>query len=89
MAKQIWKPGNMLYPLPAVMVSTADKSGRSNIITVAWDRNSMYESGDAVYICKTGTIFVQSFERQRRVCSKSDDREVEKGNRLVRCTFRS
>ena len=21
MAKQIWKPGNMLYPLPAVMVS--------------------------------------------------------------------
>ena len=34
MAKQIWKPGNMLYPLPAVMVSTADKSGKSNIITV-------------------------------------------------------
>ncbi|MBD8939233.1 MAG: flavin reductase family protein, partial [Lachnospiraceae bacterium] len=21
MAKQIWKPGNMIYPLPAVMVS--------------------------------------------------------------------
>ena len=36
MAKQIWKPGNMLYPLPAVMVSTADRSGKSNIITVAW-----------------------------------------------------
>ena len=35
MAKQIWKPGNMLYPLPAVMVSTADRSGKSNIITVA------------------------------------------------------
>ncbi|MCB7523642.1 flavin reductase family protein [[Clostridium] hylemonae] len=36
MGKQLWKPGNMLYPLPAVMVSTADKSGESNIITVAW-----------------------------------------------------
>ena len=36
MGKQIWKPGNMLYPLPAVMVSTADKKGRDNIITVAW-----------------------------------------------------
>ena len=36
MAKQIWKPGNMIYPLPAVMVSTADKSGKANIITVAW-----------------------------------------------------
>lgn len=36
MAKQEWKPGNMLYPLPAVMVSVADKQGRKNIITVAW-----------------------------------------------------
>ena len=36
MGKQIWKPGNMLYPLPAVMVSTADKKGNDNILTVAW-----------------------------------------------------
>lgn len=36
MGKQIWKPGNMLYPLPAVMVSTADRNGEDNIITVAW-----------------------------------------------------
>jgi len=36
MAKIQWKPGNMLYPLPAVMVSCADSSGNSNIITVAW-----------------------------------------------------
>lgn len=34
--KQTWKPGNMLYPLPAVMVSVADGEGRDNIITVAW-----------------------------------------------------
>ena len=26
----------MLYPLPAVMVSVADREGRDNIITVAW-----------------------------------------------------
>lgn len=36
MGKQVWKPGNMLYPLPAVMVSTADLTGNDNIITVAW-----------------------------------------------------
>ena len=30
MSRQIWKPGNMLYPLPAVMVSTADKEGNIN-----------------------------------------------------------
>ncbi len=36
MGKQHWKPGNMLNPVPAVMVSVTDKEGRSNIITVAW-----------------------------------------------------
>ena len=36
MSRQIWKPGNMLYPLPAVMVSVGDKEGNQNILTVAW-----------------------------------------------------
>ena len=36
MAKQTWKPGNMLYPLPAVMVSVTDGKGEDDIITVAW-----------------------------------------------------
>lgn len=36
MAKEIWKPGNMLYPLPVVMVSMTDKDGKYNIITIAW-----------------------------------------------------
>ena len=36
MSKEVWKPGNMLYPLPAVMVSAGDRKGNQNIITVAW-----------------------------------------------------
>ena len=36
MGKEIWKPGNMLYPLPVVMVSMADKNGKNNIITIGW-----------------------------------------------------
>ncbi len=36
MSKQNWKPGNMLYPLPAVMVSCAKKGEKPNIITIAW-----------------------------------------------------
>lgn len=36
MEKEYWKPGNMLYPIPAVMVSCADKEGKPNIITIAW-----------------------------------------------------
>lgn len=36
MSKQLWKPGNMLYPLPAVMVSAGDAKGNTNILTIAW-----------------------------------------------------
>ena len=36
MGKQSWKAGNMLNPVPAVMVSVADQNHRLNIITVAW-----------------------------------------------------
>lgn len=36
MKKQTWKPGNMLYPLPAVLVSVVDKKGNSNLLTIAW-----------------------------------------------------
>ena len=36
MAKQSFKPGNMLYPLPVVMVSVADRAGNPNIVTIAW-----------------------------------------------------
>ena len=36
MAKQTWKPGNMLYPLPVVMISCKEEGKKPNIITVAW-----------------------------------------------------
>ncbi len=36
MKKQQWKPGNMLYPLPAVMVSCGREGEKPNIITLAW-----------------------------------------------------
>lgn len=36
MAKQYWRPGNMLYPVPAVMVSCQRAGEKPNIITIAW-----------------------------------------------------
>ena len=36
MSKQSWKPGNMLYPLPVVIVSCNRKGEKPNIVTVAW-----------------------------------------------------
>lgn len=36
MSKTTFKPGNMLYPVPAVMVSTRGTDGKPNILTIAW-----------------------------------------------------
>ena len=36
MGKQSWKAGNMLYPVPAVMVSCQRIGEKPNIITAAW-----------------------------------------------------
>lgn len=36
MSKVTWKPGTMIYPVPAVMVSCGDTPETHNIITIAW-----------------------------------------------------
>jgi len=36
MEKVLWKPGTMIYPLPAVMVSCGSKPEEYNIMTVSW-----------------------------------------------------
>ncbi|MCT4599374.1 MAG: flavin reductase family protein [Marinifilaceae bacterium] len=36
MSKENWKPGTMIYPIPAVMVSCGTSEEEYNIITVAW-----------------------------------------------------
>lgn len=34
--KRALKPGNMLYPLPAVLISCGDGKGEQNLLTIAW-----------------------------------------------------
>ena len=36
MSKITWKPSNMVYPIPAVMVSCGSDPSEYNIITIAW-----------------------------------------------------
>lgn len=36
MEKEFWKAGNMVYPLPAVMVTCQREGEKPNIITIAW-----------------------------------------------------
>ena len=64
MGKQNWKPGNMLNPVPAVMVSVTDKAGNNNIITV-WKTGRMMAmkthdklAAYAFNICKAGALFL-------------------------------
>ena len=34
--KQVWKPGTMLYPAPAALVTSLGRDGKPNVCTVAW-----------------------------------------------------
>ena len=36
MKKESWKPGNRVYPVPAVLVTCRDKMGNDNVLTIAW-----------------------------------------------------
>lgn len=36
MGKQEWKPGTMIYPVPAVLVSCGSEPDKTNFFTVAW-----------------------------------------------------
>lgn len=36
MSKQSWRPGTMVYPVPAVLVTCGESVENSNMITVAW-----------------------------------------------------
>lgn len=36
MTKMTWKPGNMVYPIPAVLVTCTDGEGNDNVLTIAW-----------------------------------------------------
>ncbi|MEG1999713.1 MAG: flavin reductase, partial [Bacteroidales bacterium] len=36
MAHQAWKPGTMIYPLPAALISCGKSEEEYNLITVSW-----------------------------------------------------
>jgi flavin reductase (DIM6/NTAB) family NADH-FMN oxidoreductase RutF len=36
MGKQNWKPGNMIYPLPAALISSGSTPDEYNVMTVSW-----------------------------------------------------
>lgn len=53
--KALWRGGNMLYPVPAVMVSCGRQGEKPNIITVAW----------AGTVCSSPAMLSISVRRER------------------------
>ena len=43
----------------------------------------MYESGDGIYFCSSGALFLSYDKRKRGVCDQSDDRKIDKSDRLL------
>ena len=46
--KQDWKPGTMIYPLPAVLVSCGSSVEEYNILTIAWV-GTMFQPADVLH----------------------------------------
>ena len=66
--KQIWKPGNMLYPVPAVMVSCGDAAGKKKYNYGSVDGNDLFRPCDGVDFRASGEVFVLYDRRDGRVC---------------------
>jgi len=65
MARKYWKPGTMIYPLPAVMVSCGENPEEYNIITIAWTGTINSEPPMCYISVRPGR---HSYEAHRRIC---------------------
>ena len=58
MARQNWQAGNMLYPLPAVMVSCQRPEGKAEYYHSGMDRDHMQYACNGIDFRPPGAIFV-------------------------------
>ena len=95
--KQFWKPGNMLYPVPAVLVTCQRPDERPNIITIAWtgticsDPAMVYISvrpGRYSYpiLCETGEFIINLTTKELAAaadyCGVVSGRDVDKFEKM-------
>ena len=70
--KHDWKPGTMIYPLPAVMVSCGNEPSEYNIITVAWV-GTICTNPAMCYIRTSGTILLSDLEEEYGIRHQLDE----------------
>ena len=71
MSKTVFKPGTMLNPVPAVMVSCGDDTV-NNIITIAWTGIINSESADNICVGEKIKVFARYNRKNRRIRDKPD-----------------
>ena len=76
MGKRQFKPGNMLYPVPAVMVSVADKEGKRQYHHRGLGGNGVHQSADADHQHPAGAVFLPYDPGDRGVCGKLTTEEL-------------
>ena len=97
MTKIEWKPGNMLYPLPAVLVTSMNKKGQHDVCTVAWAGTvctnppmvsiSLRPSRLSYdYICETGVFVInvttEKLVRETDYCGVRSGRDEDKFEKM-------
>ena len=64
MEREMWRPGNMLYPLPAVMVSCQRQGWRkTEYYYGSMGRNGMQLTGDGFNFCPSEPVFISDYKR--------------------------
>ena len=69
--KQDWKPGTMIYPLPALLVSCGSTDEEYNIITVAGAGTICTNPPHVLYIRTSGASFLSHLETKHGIRHQS------------------
>ena len=73
---------NIVYPIPAVMVSCGTME-KSNIITVAWTGTINTDPAMAYISVRPSRYSYIYNKKQKRICNKLNNKRFNKSNRLV------
>ena len=86
--KQDWKPGTLIYPLPAVLVSCGSDESEIQYTYGGMDRNHLYQSADVLHFCSSRTSFLSYYKKEYGICDQFNNPGYGIRNRLVWSTFR-
>ena len=67
MTKTLWKPGTMIYPVPAVLVSCGTHEDGLNIITIAWTGTVCSEPPLCYISVRPETVFTRHYQQAQRI----------------------